>query len=326
MLAIRILQEQGAQVEALNFRTTFTCCQETAAQAAHQLGVKHTVLAQEDDYLDVIRRPRYGYGRGANPCVDCRIYMFRKAQAYMQDVGADCVISGEVLGQRPMSQKRRDLDTIAHESGLEDRLLRPLSALRLPATQVERDRVVDRRRLYGFVGRSRKPLIALARQFGFSNIPSPSTGCALTEPQYAVKVHDLIQLDPANNAWDLPAEHGRHVRFVAQLRSSSPARAKPLSRSPLPPSPALGLAHSDGLGPSALVCGPSTQPRSTAADCCVATARSLADEPALVHTPHEKHFLPPPITPLRQELPPTNGSGGSGCYWFYKRFVTRGDE
>ncbi|HIN95822.1 MAG TPA: hypothetical protein EYN03_09265, partial [Planctomycetes bacterium] len=128
MLAIRIMQDQGIEVEALNFKTMFTCCQDLSAQAATRLGVRLTVVSQEDDYLELIKKPRFGYGKGANPCVDCRIYMFERAHKFMEQIGADFIVSGEVVGQRPMSQKRRDLDVISHQSGLEDLLLRPLSA------------------------------------------------------------------------------------------------------------------------------------------------------------------------------------------------------
>lgn len=214
MLAIRILQEQGVEVEALNFQTLFTCCRNQAAQAAHELGVRLTVLSTDDAYLDVIRRPQHGYGRGANPCVDCRIYMFRAAARYMKEIGASFVASGEVLGQRPMSQKKRDLAVIASKSGLDDRLLRPLSARLLPPTLPERTGQVDRQRLYDFNGRSRKGLIELARQLGIARIPAPSTGCALTESAMAVKVHDLLARQPDNSRWDFELlKTGRHVRY-----------------------------------------------------------------------------------------------------------------
>lgn len=213
MLAVRVLQEQGLTVEALNFRTLFTCCQDQAAQAAEELGVRLTVAATEDDYLEVIRAPEHGYGRGANPCVDCRIYMFRRARTLMDEMGAAFVASGEVLGQRPMSQKKRDLAVIAHRAGLEERLLRPLSAKLLPVTDPERTGVVDRQRLYDFTGRSRKGLIALAQQFGFRHIPTPSSGCALTMEPMAIKVFDLIEHDAANTRWDFELlRYGRHYR------------------------------------------------------------------------------------------------------------------
>ena len=143
MLAVRVMLEQGIEVEAVNFQTIFTCCRETAAQAAHELGVPLTIISQRDDYLELIRKPRYGYGKGANPCVDCRIYMFELARQLADERDAELVVSGEVLGQRPMSQKRRDLGIIAHQSGLEDRLLRPLSARLLPPTRAERAGMVE---------------------------------------------------------------------------------------------------------------------------------------------------------------------------------------
>lgn len=214
MLAVRIMQQQGIAVEALSFRTMFTCCQDQAGRAAHLLDVPITFLDTDDDYLDLIRAPRHGYGRGANPCVDCRVYMFRLAGRFMEQIGADFMVSGEVVGQRPMSQKKRDLALISRECEFEDLLLRPLSAHRMPPTLPEREGWVDRRQLYGFVGRSRKGLIALAEQFGFDDIPSPSTGCALTEPGFAPKVHDLIRIDPQSSRWDFELlKIGRHLRF-----------------------------------------------------------------------------------------------------------------
>jgi len=221
MLAIRILQLQNAEIEALNFRTQFACCRETAARAARLLEVPLTVLVEQDDYLDVVRRPKFGYGRGANPCVDCRIYMFQRAKAHMEATGADLVVSGEVLGQRPMSQKRRDLLVIERHSGLEGRLLRPLSAKRLPPTLAEESGAIDRAKLYDFSGRSRKGLIALARQFGIPDqeIPSPSTGCMLTQLSFAPRVYDLITNQPQNGRWDFELlKIGRHLRFDDQTK------------------------------------------------------------------------------------------------------------
>ena len=142
MLAIRLIQEQGIEVDALNFKTLFTCCQYASGQAARELGVRLTVIGSDDDYLDLLRKPKYGYGKGAIPCVDCRIYMFEKARQFMDHVEAQFVISGEVVGQRPMSQKRNDLDNIRCEAGLSDLLLRPLSAKVLPPTRPELDGLV----------------------------------------------------------------------------------------------------------------------------------------------------------------------------------------
>jgi hypothetical protein len=217
MLAIGLIQEQGIEVAAIHFQTTFMCCGDRAGQAARELNVPLTVVPPEESYLDLVRKPRFGYGRGANPCVDCRIYMFTRAGKFMRHLGAQFVISGEVLGQRPMSQKRRDLEVIAHHSQLDDLLLRPLSAKRLPPTRPEREGLVERNRLYDFCGRSRQGIIALARQFGFRNIPSPSTGCALTEAGFARKVFDLVEFDPEGGKWDFELLRvGRHYRLDQQ--------------------------------------------------------------------------------------------------------------
>ncbi|QDU95562.1 hypothetical protein [Lignipirellula cremea] len=219
MLAIRLMQEQGIEVEALNFKTLFTCCQDQSAQAAHDLGVRLTVVSQDDDYLELLRKPEYGYGKGANPCVDCRIYMFDKAKRFMEQIDAGFIISGEVVGQRPMSQKRTDLEVIAHHSHLDDLLLRPLSARVLHPTLPEREGWVDREKLYGFVGRSRKELIALGKKLGLRSLPTPSTGCALTEPLFSQKVFDLIQIQPQARRWDYEVlRQGRHFRFDAETK------------------------------------------------------------------------------------------------------------
>ena len=264
MLAIRILQEQDVEVEAINFQTLFTCCKNTAAQAARQLGVRMTVIGQEDDYLEVVRKPKHGYGKGANPCVDCRIYMFEAARRYADDVGAEVIASGEVLGQRPMSQKRKDLLLIANSCGLEDRLLRPLSAKLLPPTKAEREGHIDRDRLYDFWGRGRKGLIALAKQFGFKDIPSPSTGCSLTETSFAPKVHDLIQLDAGSMRWDFELLNtGRHLRIneetkivVGRREAENQVLAEMFRRPDCRAS--LFLEPENFAGPSLMVLGPDT--------------------------------------------------------------------
>jgi hypothetical protein len=214
LLAIRVLQEQNVRIEAFNFKTIFTCCQNRSAQAARELGVPLTVIREEDDYLDLIRDPRFGYGKGANPCIDCRIYMFRRARIFMEQIGADFVASGEILGQRPKSQKRWDLDVIAYHAGLEELLLRPLSAKLMPITLPERQGVVDRSQLYAFTGRGRKGLVQLAERYGLRTIPHPSTGCALTDPRFSRIVFDLMKRCPDAGRWDFELlKLGRHFRF-----------------------------------------------------------------------------------------------------------------
>ncbi len=212
-LAIRILQQQGVAVTALHFQSLFAGGSDHSRDVARQTGVPLTTLPLDRDYLDIVRQPRFGYGRGANPCVDCRIYMFTRARQFMEQIGARFVISGEVLGQRPGSQKRRDLDAIRHHSGLGDTLLRPLSAKLLAPTLPEQAGWVDRERLFGFFGRGRRGLIQLATSLGIAPIPTPSTGCVLSEPPLARKVFDLVRTSPRYQMWDFQLlRYGRHYR------------------------------------------------------------------------------------------------------------------
>lgn len=264
MLAIRIMQEQGIEVEALNFKTIFTCCQDHAGQAACDLGVRLTVIGQDDDYLDLVKSPRFGYGKGANPCVDCRIYMFERARRFMQQINADFIASGEVLGQRPMSQKRRDLDTISYHADLEDLLLRPLSARLLPPTLPEREGWVDRQRLYAFQGRSRKGLLELAEQLGLENTPAPSTGCVLTEPRFSQKVFDLIRAPDESQRWDFELlqlgrhfRHDAHTKIVVGRNEPENVQLKYMHERPEASSTAL-LLPQNFPGPQALIMGPVT--------------------------------------------------------------------
>ncbi len=284
MLVIRIMQEQGVEVEALNFKTIFTCCQDQSSQAARDLGVRMTVVGQEDDYLDLVRKPTFGYGKGANPCVDCRIYMFDRAKVFMDQVGADFIVSGEVVGQRPMSQKRKDLNVISYHSDLEDLLLRPLSAKLLPKTLPEREGWVDREKLYAFEGRSRKGLIKLAKQFGFEDIPTPSTGCALTEPRFSQKVFDLIEMPTLAQRWDFELlKHGRHFRYNPETKVilgrdlEENYRLVALHEAPDATSTAI-LCPENYYGPHAMLVGP---PHADALEFAAAlTLRYTRDVPA----------------------------------------------
>jgi len=264
MLAVRLMQEQGIAVEGLNFKTIFTCCQDQAGQSARDLGIRVTVVGQEPDYIDLVRAPRFGYGRGANPCVDCRIYMFQKAKIFMEQCDAQFVVSGEIVGQRPMSQKRRDLEVISYHSELDDRLLRPLSARLLPPTRPEREGIVDRERLYDFSGRSRKGLIKLAKSLGISEIPSPSTGCALTEPRFSRKVFDLIEHEPNGDVWNYDLlKYGRHFRcdddtkIVVGRHESDNQMLKLMHRSPHE-SDTILVSPRGFPGPRVLIVGPAT--------------------------------------------------------------------
>lgn len=214
MLAVRIMQRQGFELEALYIQTIFECCKVPAASAAAALGVRLTISPVGDDYLEIIRHPKYGRGKGANPCIDCRIYMCRMARRLMETVGACVVVTGEVVGQRPMSQQRWQQHLIEKHSGLKGRLLRPLSAKLLPPTIPELEGLVDRNQLYDFRGRSRKPLIALAKELGICTIPQPSTGCALAQVSFAPRVLELLETRPEAARWEFELLRiGRHQKI-----------------------------------------------------------------------------------------------------------------
>jgi len=218
-LAVCLVKDQGIEIEAVNFQTMFGCCKDDARQVAYQLGVRYTTLQVGDDYLQMVEKPKYGYGRGVNPCVDCRIYMFLAAKKFMEYVGASFMISGEVLDQRPMSQKMRDFKSIEEDAGLQGLILRPLSAKRLPLTKPETEGIIDRSLLCGIQGRSRKKLLELAAHYGIENPPSPSAGCALTSPLFAKKVRDVFNSKPEYERWDFEIlKVGRHFRLNSNTK------------------------------------------------------------------------------------------------------------
>ncbi len=207
MLAVRVIQDQGIHVEGINFYTGFCVEGHThairrqprgrekrnnALWVAEQLGIRLHILDIVEPYKDVVLNPRHGYGANLNPCLDCKIFMVGQAKAWMERNGFDFVVSGEVLGQRPMSQRKDTLPVVQRESGIEDLLLRPLCAKRLPPTRPEREGWVDRNRLHGFTGRSRAPQMALAAHYGITDYAQPAGGCCfLTDRQYATKLADL---------------------------------------------------------------------------------------------------------------------------------------
>ncbi len=206
-LAVRVIQDQGIHVEGLNFFTGFCVEGHThairkkdkakpkrnnALWVAERLGIKLHLVDVVEDYRDIVLNPKYGYGANLNPCLDCKIFMVQRAYQWMWEQGFDFVLSGEVMGQRPMSQRKDTMAVVQRDSGAEDLLVRPLCAKRLPPTLPERDGWVDRERLLDFTGRSRKPQMALAERYGFDDYAQPAGGCCfLTDPQYSVKLTDL---------------------------------------------------------------------------------------------------------------------------------------
>jgi len=183
------------------------------------LGIPLKVFNVSEEYLNVVKHPKHGYGSNMNPCIDCRIFMLKKAKAYMEMVSASFIVTGEVLGQRPMSQRRDAMRLIEKEAGLEGFILRPLSAKFLPVTIPEKEAWVDREKLLSIQGRSRKPQIRLADHFGIRDYPCPAGGCLLTDPGFARRMKDLIQYDPNFSLNDVHLlKIGRHFRFSPILK------------------------------------------------------------------------------------------------------------
>lgn len=231
LLAAKVIQQQGIHVEGINFFTGFCVEGHThairkkdkakpkrnnALWVAEQLGIKLHIIDIVEEYKDVVINPRHGYGANLNPCLDCKIFMVQKAKEWIQQKGFDFIITGEVIGQRPMSQRKETMPVISSESGADDLLLRPLCGQNLPATKPEQEGWIKRENLYGFSGRSRKPQIALAHQFGFEDFAQPAGGCCfLTDENYSVKLQDLWS-NRGEKKYDLDdimlLKVGRHIR------------------------------------------------------------------------------------------------------------------
>ena len=213
MLAVKVLERAGVEVAAVTFATPFFS-PERARLSASQIGVPLQVAEVGQAHLELVKDPPHGYGSNMNPCIDCHAFMFARAGEIMAAQGFDFLFSGEVLGQRPMSQNKQALALVAKQSGMAPYILRPLSALVLPVSPVEERGLVERERLLGLSGRSRKPQMALAQEWGISDYPAPAGGCLLTEPGFSNRLKDLLAHQPEAG---LPLvellKHGRHLRL-----------------------------------------------------------------------------------------------------------------
>lgn len=219
-LAILILKEQGINVTAIRFITPFEPDSNPLSDIndlnalSRRFDFNLDIYRIAEEFLEIVKHPKHGYGKNMNPCIDCRILMLKKAKEIMQETGADFIATGEVLGQRPMSQKKDMLYHIDKEADLTGNVLRPLCAGLLRKTIPEEKGIVKRDLLYSFSGRSRKPQMKLAKEFGLDKYPSPAGGCLLTDPIYSNKLRDLLahKLSPAPKEIEL-LKIGRHFRL-----------------------------------------------------------------------------------------------------------------
>jgi len=213
ILAAKLLQRQGIDVECITFETPFFSADKARAGVFHAaLPILH-VFDITEDHLTMLRSPRYGYGKNMNPCIDCHTLMLKKAGEFMASMGAGVLVTGEVLGQRPMSQTRQSLHIVAKNSGYQDRILRPLSAKLLPVTKMEQEGLVDREQLWDIQGRGRHRQMEAAVEFGIKEYPAPAGGCLLTDAMFSKRLKELF----AHDDFTIPSIHllkaGRHFRI-----------------------------------------------------------------------------------------------------------------
>lgn len=213
MLAAKLIRAQGIEVLALFFETPFFASPK-AKKSAESIGLPIKVVDITDRHLEMLNNPKHGYGGQMNPCIDCHTLMIRIAGEMLEQEGASFIITGEVLGQRPMSQNLRALSMVASESGFQKLLLRPLSAKRLPITLPEEKGWVDREKLLGFSGRSRKPQMELAGRLNMKDYPSPAGGCLLTDEVFSRRLKDLFAASPYLALREIELlKLGRHFRI-----------------------------------------------------------------------------------------------------------------
>lgn len=260
ILAARLLMEQGIEVIAVNFRTNF-CGPSKARPAAKMLGVPLREENIREDFLEVLKKPKHGYGAGINPCIDCHALMLKKAREIMQKEEFDFVATGEVFGERPMSQNKNALKIVEKEAGLEGYLLRPLSAKLLEPTIPEKDGKVDREKLFSISGRNRKPQMELAKKFGIESYPTPAGGCALTQEGFANRLKELMENKPDFNSGDVDLiKFGRHF-FVggAQIILGRNKEENEILESVVGKKDTLIKLSEEFPGPTALIRGEKTR-------------------------------------------------------------------
>ena len=271
MLAVRVLLDQKVDILGVAFVTPFFGSAR-AESAARLLGVPIRAVDITAVHFEVVKNPPHGWGRNMNPCIDCHALMLRTAGRILEAEGYDFLFTGEVLNERPMSQTRPSLDIVAKDSGYADVILRPLSAKLLPPTKPEREGLIDREKLLALSGRSRKPQMELAKQYGITDYPSPAGGCLLTDPAYSKRLRDLLDHDPNPSIDDVRLlSLGRHFRLGerTKLILGRDESENDAIESFIRPVDAR-LSVVDVMGPTGLLRGPADEAmlRLAAAICC----------------------------------------------------------
>ena len=217
ILAAKLIKEQGIEVIGICFKSYFFN-EENAKRMTKQIGIQLEVIDFSEEHFDMVRDPKHGWGKNMNPCIDCHSMMMRYSGELLEKFNADFIITGEVLNQRPMSQNRSALDVVKRQSGFSDKILRPLCAKNLKETPMEVEGLVDREKLLDFSGRNRKPQMALAEKWGIKDYPSPAGGCKLTEPNYSIRLKDILDTKEDVTEKDIHfLKYGRH--FVSENKT-----------------------------------------------------------------------------------------------------------
>lgn len=226
-LAVLVLLRQGIEITAVTFQTYFGCdassvssCGRPTFDLAAKFGFDVETITLGESFIDIVKNPRHGHGKNMNPCIDCRILMLKEALTLMRSIGADFLVTGEVLGQRPMSQRRECFPLIDRDAGVAGLVLRPLCAKLLKPTIAEENGLVDRAQLYAMNGRTRKPQMALAEELGLTDYPAPAGGCLLTDPIYSHRLKELLKHDPDASIRDISLlQIGRHFRLTPTCKA-----------------------------------------------------------------------------------------------------------
>ncbi|MEM2974558.1 MAG: hypothetical protein QW112_02960 [Candidatus Micrarchaeia archaeon] len=226
IIAAKLMKDMGFNVELIFFTSPFLnrtkaideSLERKVRMSAKQLGLRVNIIPIGAEYIDIIRNAKYGYGKGMNPCIDCKIYMLRKAWEYTEHMGFKFLFTGDVLGERPLSQTRHALEIIDKELGLEGKIVRPLSGKLLPATEAEIKGWLNRNKLLAISGRSRHVQMSLARKWNLT-YPAPAGGCLLTDKHYSLRLKDLFEHAEETRKYKIDFDDiavlsiGRHFRF-----------------------------------------------------------------------------------------------------------------
>ncbi|MBN1869385.1 MAG: tRNA 4-thiouridine(8) synthase ThiI [Candidatus Omnitrophica bacterium] len=289
ILAAKIVKDLGVKVYGVLFRMPWGYGSNTALnKLARQIGIRLMTIQLDDHYLTMVKDPKYGYGTAINPCIDCHTYMIAIAAKYMREISADFLFTGEVLGQRPMSQNRQSLKRVEKRSGLEGRLLRPLSAKLLEPTIPENEGLIDRNKLLGLSGRSRKAQIQLAEDLHITKYPQPAGGCLLTDKNFSNRLKDFFDQGYQDYKETIVLQWGRHFRINDDFKAivgRDDQENNLLIQHAFPNDHIMIIAEEEKTGPAALLKGkgPSEEVLSIAAGLIQRFSRYNESDPLSVN-------------------------------------------